>query len=109
MDEVGRTVERIDVPDEPAPVRRLVPRPLLADDRDPRRERGEPRDEELLAGAVELRDEIVAALLVGARAAPSVEAIVEAIAAEAQPGDTVALLSNGAFGGIYDKLREALS
>jgi len=44
-----------------------------------------------------------------ARAAPSVEAIVATLAAEARPGDTVALLSNGAFGGIYDKLREALS
>jgi len=41
--------------------------------------------------------------------AESVEAIVRIIAAEAQAGDTIALLSNGAFGGIYDKLREALS
>ncbi len=31
------------------------------------------------------------------------------IAKDARPGDTVALLSNGAFGGIYDKLRGALS
>jgi UDP-N-acetylmuramate: L-alanyl-gamma-D-glutamyl-meso-diaminopimelate ligase len=44
-----------------------------------------------------------------AEAAPSVEAIVAAVAAGAKPGDTVALLSNGAFGGIYEKLREALS
>jgi len=43
-----------------------------------------------------------------AEAAPSVDAIVATIAAGARPGDTVALLSNGAFGGIYDKLREAL-
>jgi UDP-N-acetylmuramate: L-alanyl-gamma-D-glutamyl-meso-diaminopimelate ligase len=43
-----------------------------------------------------------------AEAAPSVDAIVELIAAGAKPGDTVALLSNGAFGGIYDKLRVAL-
>jgi UDP-N-acetylmuramate: L-alanyl-gamma-D-glutamyl-meso-diaminopimelate ligase len=41
-------------------------------------------------------------------AAPSVEAIIDLIAQGAAPGDTVALLSNGAFGGIYDKLREAL-
>jgi UDP-N-acetylmuramate: L-alanyl-gamma-D-glutamyl-meso-diaminopimelate ligase len=41
-------------------------------------------------------------------AASSIAAIVELIAREASPGDTVALLSNGAFGGIYDKLREAL-
>jgi UDP-N-acetylmuramate: L-alanyl-gamma-D-glutamyl-meso-diaminopimelate ligase len=38
-----------------------------------------------------------------------VEAIVARLAADARPGDTVALLSNGAFGGIDDKLREALS
>jgi len=43
-----------------------------------------------------------------AEAAESVEAIVQRIAADARPGDTVALLSNGAFGGIYDKLRAAL-
>ena len=44
-----------------------------------------------------------------AEAAPSVEAIVAAVAAGAKPGDTIALLSNGAFGGIYDKLRAALA
>jgi UDP-N-acetylmuramate: L-alanyl-gamma-D-glutamyl-meso-diaminopimelate ligase len=44
-----------------------------------------------------------------AEAAPSIDAIVARVAAEARPGDTVALLSNGAFGGIYDKLREALA
>jgi UDP-N-acetylmuramate: L-alanyl-gamma-D-glutamyl-meso-diaminopimelate ligase len=44
-----------------------------------------------------------------AEAAESVEAIVATIAKDAQPGDTVALLSNGAFGGIYEKIREALS
>jgi len=38
-----------------------------------------------------------------------VEAIIATIAREAKPGDTVALLSNGAFGGIYEKLRGALS
>lgn len=43
-----------------------------------------------------------------AEAASSVDAIVEAIAKEAASGDTVALLSNGAFGGIYEKLRMAL-
>lgn len=43
-----------------------------------------------------------------AEAAPSVEAIVHAIASGARPGDTIALLSNGAFGGIYEKLRAAL-
>lgn len=44
-----------------------------------------------------------------AEAAPSIEAIIETIARDARPGDTVALLSNGAFGGIYEKLRGALS
>jgi len=40
---------------------------------------------------------------------PTVEAIVAKIADEAREGDTIALLSNGAFGGIYDKLRAALA
>lgn len=44
-----------------------------------------------------------------AEAAPSIDAIVDVIAREARPGDTVALLSNGAFGGIYDKLRSRLA
>lgn len=39
-----------------------------------------------------------------AEAAPSVEAIVEIVAREAREGDTVALLSNGAFGGVHQKL-----
>lgn len=42
-------------------------------------------------------------------AASSVEAIMDLITKEAQPGDTVLLMSNGAFGGIYEKLRVALS
>jgi UDP-N-acetylmuramate: L-alanyl-gamma-D-glutamyl-meso-diaminopimelate ligase len=44
-----------------------------------------------------------------ARAASSVDAIVELLAAEAREGDVIALLSNGAFGGIYEKLRSALA
>jgi UDP-N-acetylmuramate: L-alanyl-gamma-D-glutamyl-meso-diaminopimelate ligase len=44
-----------------------------------------------------------------ATAAPSVEAIVDLISSEAKAGDTVLLMSNGAFGGIYDKLRGALA
>jgi UDP-N-acetylmuramate: L-alanyl-gamma-D-glutamyl-meso-diaminopimelate ligase len=39
----------------------------------------------------------------------SVDDIMARIVADAQPGDTVALLSNGAFGGIHAKLLEALS
>ena len=37
-----------------------------------------------------------------------VEAIVEALAGELRAGDRVAILSNGGFGGIHDKLLEAL-
>lgn len=44
-----------------------------------------------------------------AEASTSIYAIIDVIERDAAPGDTVALLSNGAFGGIYDKLREALS
>jgi UDP-N-acetylmuramate: L-alanyl-gamma-D-glutamyl-meso-diaminopimelate ligase len=44
-----------------------------------------------------------------AAAAPSVEAIVDHVAEGARPGDTVALLSNGSFGGIYAALVERLS
>src|SRR5262249_12919573 len=43
-----------------------------------------------------------------AEALSSVDAIVDAIVAEATTGDTVALLSNGVFGGIYKKLVDAL-
>jgi UDP-N-acetylmuramate: L-alanyl-gamma-D-glutamyl-meso-diaminopimelate ligase len=43
-----------------------------------------------------------------ARAMPSVDAIVERLAGSATEGDTIALLSNGAFGGIHQKLLDAL-
>ncbi len=39
----------------------------------------------------------------------SVDAIVARVAAEAKPGDVVAVLSNGAFGGIHGKLAKALT
>jgi UDP-N-acetylmuramate: L-alanyl-gamma-D-glutamyl-meso-diaminopimelate ligase len=39
----------------------------------------------------------------------NVDAIVASIARSAMPGDVVAILSNGGFGGIYDKLPRALS
>jgi UDP-N-acetylmuramate: L-alanyl-gamma-D-glutamyl-meso-diaminopimelate ligase len=45
---------------------------------------------------------------VRADAASSVDDIVAMLAKETGPGDTVALLSNGAFGGIYQKLKDAL-
>ena len=38
----------------------------------------------------------------------SVDAIVRELEKQAEPGDTIALLSNGAFDGIYDKLLTAL-
>jgi UDP-N-acetylmuramate: L-alanyl-gamma-D-glutamyl-meso-diaminopimelate ligase len=44
-----------------------------------------------------------------AHAAASVEEIVAAIAAAARPGDVVVAMSNGAFGGIWDKLLAALA
>ena len=48
---------------------------------------------------------------IGGRAsvATSVDDIIATLVADAQAGDTIALLSNGAFGGIYEKLRAALS
>jgi len=48
---------------------------------------------------------------IGARAenAASVDAIVATLARESAPGDTIALLSNGAFGGIHTKLVSALA
>ena len=39
---------------------------------------------------------------------PKVEAIVEHVATGAQPGDVVVIMSNGGFGGIHEKLLEAL-
>jgi UDP-N-acetylmuramate: L-alanyl-gamma-D-glutamyl-meso-diaminopimelate ligase len=44
-----------------------------------------------------------------AELATSVDSIVETLRRDARSGDAIALLSNGAFGGIYDKLRGALS
>jgi UDP-N-acetylmuramate: L-alanyl-gamma-D-glutamyl-meso-diaminopimelate ligase len=39
---------------------------------------------------------------------PTVDAIVGTLATELRPGDRVAILSNGGFGGIHDKLLRAL-
>jgi UDP-N-acetylmuramate: L-alanyl-gamma-D-glutamyl-meso-diaminopimelate ligase len=43
---------------------------------------------------------------IGAKAATAtgVDAIVDRLAASARPGDTIAILSNGAFGGLHQKL-----
>lgn len=43
-----------------------------------------------------------------ARVVPSVDGIVQLVAPELRPGDVVAILSNGGFGGIYQKLPERL-
>ena len=45
----------------------------------------------------------------GAEAAESVDAIIGRLTREAQPGDVVALLSNGAFGGIHERLLRELA
>jgi UDP-N-acetylmuramate: L-alanyl-gamma-D-glutamyl-meso-diaminopimelate ligase len=44
-----------------------------------------------------------------ARFLPDVPSIVSYVAESSRPGDVVAVLSNGGFGGIHEKLREALS
>jgi UDP-N-acetylmuramate: L-alanyl-gamma-D-glutamyl-meso-diaminopimelate ligase len=44
----------------------------------------------------------------GAETAASVDAIVERLTGDAQPGDVIALLSNGAFGGIHARLLREL-
>jgi len=43
-----------------------------------------------------------------ARACATVEEMVDAVRAEARPGDVVVAMSNGAFGGIWDRLLAAL-
>ncbi len=43
-----------------------------------------------------------------ARLAPAVDDIIAAVAPELRPGDVVAILSNGGFGGIYEKLPRRL-
>jgi len=42
------------------------------------------------------------------RISPTADAIVELVAPELQPGDVVAILSNGGFGSIYEKLPQRL-
>lgn len=53
--------------------------------------------------------EAISALGGQARFIPSVDGIVEHLAADLREGDRVVILSNGAFGGIQDKLLSALS
>jgi UDP-N-acetylmuramate: L-alanyl-gamma-D-glutamyl-meso-diaminopimelate ligase len=42
------------------------------------------------------------------RPAPCVDELVEGLAADARPGDVVVVMSNGAFGGLHEKLLAAL-
>jgi UDP-N-acetylmuramate: L-alanyl-gamma-D-glutamyl-meso-diaminopimelate ligase len=67
---------------------------------------------ERLPKAERLDRSALALALVGedipAAAPDGVDDIVELIQAKSEPGDLVLMLSNGSFGGIYDKLREAL-
>jgi UDP-N-acetylmuramate: L-alanyl-gamma-D-glutamyl-meso-diaminopimelate ligase len=51
----------------------------------------------------------IAAGGVPARACGAVEEMVEAVTAVARPGDVVVAMSNGAFGGIWDRLLAALA
>jgi UDP-N-acetylmuramate: L-alanyl-gamma-D-glutamyl-meso-diaminopimelate ligase len=51
----------------------------------------------------------VAATGIPAEAHPSVDAMVAAVTAAARPGDVILAMSNGAFGGIWDKLLAALA
>jgi UDP-N-acetylmuramate: L-alanyl-gamma-D-glutamyl-meso-diaminopimelate ligase len=44
-----------------------------------------------------------------ARSIPDVDAIVDVVAAEGRDGDVVAVMSNGAFGGIHGRLLRALA
>ncbi len=53
-------------------------------------------------------DEVVQGLDVRATALDSIDALVQAVVAEARPGDHVLIMSNGGFGGIHDKLLASL-
>jgi UDP-N-acetylmuramate: L-alanyl-gamma-D-glutamyl-meso-diaminopimelate ligase len=44
-----------------------------------------------------------------AQAFDNLDALVKAVAAAAQPGDQVLVMSNGGFGGVHQKLLDALS
>ena len=57
-------------------------------------------------------DALIAAIeraRIDARAAPNVDEIVRMLADEARAGDTLLFMSNGGFGGIYDKIEAALT
>ncbi len=51
----------------------------------------------------------LSALGIPATAAPNVDAIVAQVLLEAKAGDVLLVMSNGAFGGLIDKLLERLA
>jgi UDP-N-acetylmuramate: L-alanyl-gamma-D-glutamyl-meso-diaminopimelate ligase len=53
--------------------------------------------------------EALAPLGAAAVVADSVDALVELVVRDAQPGDHVVCMSNGSFGGVHDKLLAALA
>ncbi|HXX27960.1 MAG TPA: UDP-N-acetylmuramate:L-alanyl-gamma-D-glutamyl-meso-diaminopimelate ligase [Terriglobales bacterium] len=66
---------------------------------------GIPESERLDLAALELEIEKCGR---PARIVPTVDSIVETIAPELRSGDVVAILSNGGFGGIYEKLPQRI-
>ncbi len=68
---------------------------------------------ETIPAADRLTPEIVVAKLhlrnISARTLPDADAIITSIVPELAPGDVVAILSNGGFGNIYEKLPAAIS
>ena len=53
-------------------------------------------------------DDVLAASPVAAVVASDIDELVQAVVADAQPGDSVVVMSNGGFGGIHGKLLAAL-
>jgi len=70
------------------------------------------KSESIPVGERLVPEKVVAALNargVAASVHPDADAIVEALASQLRDGDVVAILSNGGFGGIYQKLPRAIS
>ena len=53
-------------------------------------------------------DKVATALAGRGKVCTSIQATIDAICAQAEPGDQVLIMSNGGFGGIHAKLLEAL-
>ncbi len=52
---------------------------------------------------------LVASSPMPARIATSIDAMVAELVAQARPGDDIVIMSNGGFGGIHQKLLQALA